>query len=363
MMLTHNRPSIQKTTFVPYFPEYSVWGLIKRNIAVARTFLGAMAIVLISRVLKKSIPFGTSVEITDRCNAGCNYCYVYPSDWNQKQRVQGYLELAPKEHAEKDKEIFQTLDRLSKQGMVLATLVGGEPTLAPRVIQYAAQKFPVVWVVTNGSAKFPQAARSVTYSVSIDGPPDHHNRTRDPLGFFDKHVYKGLKGMAAAIVRNINESDRGAYAHITLTKNSLNLFADTVDWLVADVTKLRGIVVSGAATHTPEDPNTLTLADRQTIKQMIETAAAKYGWKLFPFNQPVVNRYLFDKQFVIKDASQCTVARRVTSLGFDGKSVGKCILRDQSNCETCVCNLTGLMRGVSVADRPSLGGLYQACFG
>ena len=70
--------------------------------------------------------------------------------------------------------------------MVLATLVGGEPTLAPRVIQYAARKFPVVWVVTNGSAKFPKVPRSVVYSVSIDGPPDHHNQTRDPLGFFQE---------------------------------------------------------------------------------------------------------------------------------------------------------------------------------
>ena len=362
-MLTENKPTIQQKTFTPYYPEYSFLGWVKRNFVVARTFLGALAIVYKSRRIKKSIPFGTSVEITDRCNAGCNYCYVYPSDWDQKKRVQGYLELGPKEHSEKDKEIFQTLDKLSKQGMVLATLVGGEPTLAPRVIQYAAKKFPVVWVVTNGSAKFPKAARSVTYSVSIDGPPEHHNKTRDPMGFFDKHTYKNLKGMSAAIVRNINESDRGAYAHITLTKKSLEMFPETVDWLVSDVTKLRGIVVSGAATHTPEDPNTLTLMDRQKMKLMIEAAAEKYGWQLFPFNQPVVNSYLFDEKHVIRDASQCTVARRVTSLGFDGKSVGKCILRDQSNCETCICNLTGLMRGVSIADKPSLGGLYRACFG
>lgn len=266
--------------------------------------------------------------------------------------MQGYLELSPIEHAEKDKEIYQTLDKLSQQGMVLATLVGGEPTLVSRVIQYAGQKFPVVWVVTNGSAKFPKAPFSVVYSVSIDGPPDHHNQTRDPLGFFAKHTYQGLQGMAAAIIRNINESER-AYAHITLTKQSLSLFPETVKWLVSDVTKLRGIMVSGAATHSPDDSNTLTLVDRQRMKLMIEAAAEQYGWSLFPFNQPTVNTYLFDEKFVINNPSQCTVARRVTSLGFDGESVGKCILRDESDCQTCVCNLTGLMRGVVVADRPS----------
>lgn len=365
-MLTQNRQSShtdQASTFVPYMPQYSVLGWVKRNLVVARAFLGAMAIICKSRLLKQSLPFGASVEITDRCNAGCHYCYVYPSDWSQTQRVRGYLQLSVAEHTAKDKAIYQTLDQLSHQGMVLATLVGGEPTLAPRVIQYAARKFPVVWVVTNGSAKFPKVPRSVVYSVSIDGPPDHHNQTRDPLGFFKNHTYQDLRGMAAAIVRHINESERGAYAHITLTKASLKLFPETVEWLVTYVTKLRGIMVSGAATHSLDDPNTLTLMDRQTLKGMIEAAAEQYGWPLFPFNQPVVNSYLFDAPFVIQNATQCTVARRVTSLGFDGKSVGKCILRDATDCQTCVCNLTGLMRGVAVADRPSLKGLYHACLG
>ncbi|MGR3274779.1 radical SAM protein [Acaryochloris marina NIES-2412] len=365
-MLTQNRQSSQishPSLFIPYQPKYSPLGWVKRNFIIARAFLGAITIVFKSRLQKQSLPFGASVEITDRCNAGCHYCYVYPSDWKQTQRVKGYLQLAPAEHKAKDQAIYQTLDQLSHQGMVLATLVGGEPTLAPRVIQYAGRKFPVVWVVTNGSGKFPKVPRSVVYSVSIDGPPDHHNQTRDPLGFFKNHTYQDLHGMAAAIVRNINESERGAYAHITLTKSSLDLFPETVEWLVTSVTKLRGIMVSGAATQSPAAPNTLTLADRQTMKEMIEAAAAQYGWDLFPFNQPAVNSYLFDAPFVIQNATQCTVARRVTSLGFDGQSVGKCILRDATDCQTCVCNLTGLMRGVATADRPSLKGLYQACLG
>ena len=66
-------------------------------------------------------------------------------------------------------------------------------------------------------------------------------------------------------------------------------------------------MLSGAATHSPDDPNTLTLVDRQKMKVMIAAAAAQYGWSLFPFNQPVVNTYLFDEKFVINNASQCTV--------------------------------------------------------
>lgn len=349
--------------YIPYFPEYTRLEWLWRNIAVARTFLGAMRIIALSRATKKTLPFGASVEITDRCNAGCNYCYVYPKEWDQRKRIEGYLELSPAEHKVKDQEIYNTLDSLANKGMVLATLVGGEPILSSKVIQYAARKFPVVWVVSNGSVKFPKTPYSVTYGVSIDGPPEYHNKIRDPLGFFDKARYKNLNGMAAVIARNINESDRGAYAHVTLTKKSLDLFDETLEWLVRDILKLRGVLVSGAATKSTEDPNALGLADRQKMKSMIATAASKYGWELFPFNQPVVNSYLFDEKNIIKDPARCTVARRVSSIGFDGESVGKCVLRDETACETCICNLTGLMRGISASDKPSLMGLYRACFG
>ncbi|MGF1602114.1 MAG: radical SAM protein [Thermosynechococcaceae cyanobacterium] len=348
---------------MPYFPDYTTVEKVRRNVAIAKTIFGALKVVGRSRLTKKTLPFGASVEITDRCNAGCNYCYVYSKEWDQRQRIEGYLQLSPTEHKQKDQDVYKTLDSLCEQGMVLVTLVGGEPVLSSRIIQYAAQKFPVVWVVSNGSVKFPQTPHSVVYSVSIDGPPDYHNQIRDPLGFFSKARYKNLTGMAAVVARNINESARGAYAHITLTHQSLELFPDAIAWLVKDIAKLRGILVSGAATKSVDDPNTLTVLDRQTMKSMIASAAHQYGSSLFPFNQPTINRFLFDEPHIIKNPEQCSVARRVTSLDFKGQSVGKCVLRDETACETCICNLTGLMRGVAIADRPSLLGLYQSCFG
>ncbi len=68
---------------------------------------------------------------------------------------------------------------------------------------------------------------------------------RDPLGFFANHRYKELTGMTAAIARNIDRSERGAYVHLTLTRSAIAQFSETVDWLVANIEKLRGIVVSG----------------------------------------------------------------------------------------------------------------------
>jgi sulfatase maturation enzyme AslB (radical SAM superfamily) len=350
--------------FSIYRPNYTPLEKIERLFAVGRTVFGALKIVFTSKYTKTRAAFGASVEITDRCNAGCNYCYVYPSDWDQNQRVAGYLQLSPTEHRKAYDLVYQTLDILQSQGIVHVTLVGGEPLLASDVIYYAARKFPVCWVVSNGSIKFPKdLPRSVVMSVSIDGPPGLHNNSRDPKGFFGKQKYGNLTGLSAVIIRNINESERGAFIHITLTRKSMNYFLETVDWLLQDVTKLRGIMVSGAATKNTQDQNTLTPSDRQKIKDMVNTAANKYGWELFPFNQPIVNDFLFDEQHIIQNSGQCSIANRVDSFGFDGKSVGKCVLRDETACETCVCNLTGLMRGVKTFDRLTLAGLFRSCFG
>ncbi|WP_373538747.1 hypothetical protein [Chamaesiphon sp.] len=120
-----------------------------------------------------------------------------------------------------------------------------EPALAPKAIEQAGALFPVVWVVTNGSIKLPSLPRSVSVFVRLDGLPEAHNQVRDPLGFFANHRYKELTGMTAAIARNIDRSERGAYVHLTLTRSAIAQFSETVDWLVANIEKLRGIVVSG----------------------------------------------------------------------------------------------------------------------
>ncbi|MCC5640154.1 radical SAM protein [Nostoc sp. CHAB 5844] len=345
--------------FSPYKPPYTLSERLERFSAI----LTASATVASHLLLQTRTKFAASVEVTDRCNAGCHYCYVYPSDWDQKKRIHGYLQLSPEEHRQKEKQVFETLEKLYKQGIVHVTVVGGETALAPKAMQRAAELFPVVWVVTNGAAKLPNLPNSAVVFVSIDGTPEYHNQSRDPLGFFAKSRYGDLKGMAAAIVRNINESARGAYVHITLTRQSIEYFVDTVEWLLKDVKKLRGIVVSGAATKDKSDPITLQIQDRHKLKKLIESCADKYGWELFPFNQPKVNEFLFDERYIIYDSSSCSVAKRVESLNFEGQNVGKCVLRDEIDCETCVCNITGLAQGIDSFDIPTILGVLQASFG
>jgi MoaA/NifB/PqqE/SkfB family radical SAM enzyme len=348
-----------KNIFSPYKPSYSFLEKLLRGSALTH----AAITVSINRFRSKQSIFGASVEVTDRCNAGCQYCYVYPPEWDQDQRMKGYLGLNPNEHHEAEQEICNTFIKLKERGVVHLTLVGGETLLAPRIVRYAAALFPVVWVVTNGVAKFPTLPHSSVFFVSIDGPPEFHNNSRDPKGYFRNNHYENLSGMSAAIVRNINESERGAYVHITLTKDSLKLFSETVDWLKKDIKKLRGIVVSGAATKSLEDVNTLSINDRNEIKNMILSKADTFGWSLFPFNQPKVNEFLFDEKHIIKSPSQCFVARRVESVDFSGTKVGKCVLRDQTECETCVCNITGIGRAFRHGDLPTIMGVLKAAFG
>lgn len=348
-----------KNYFAPYKPSYSLSEKLRRSGAILR----ASVTVASNLVRQTQTAFAASVEVTDRCNAGCHYCYVYQPEWDQRQRIQGYMQLPIEEHRQKEKQVFETLEQLKKKGIVHVSVVGGETALAPKAIQRAAELFPVVWVVTNGAAKLPHLPRSAVVFVSIDGTPDYHNYSRDPLNFFAKHRYGDLSGMSAAIVRNINESERGAYCHITLTRQSMEHFSSAVDWLVKDVKKLRGIIVSGAATKSKTDPITLQLEDKQRLKQMIADKAQQYGWKLFPFNQPKVNELLFAEKNIIYSPSNCSVAKRVESLDFNGESVGKCVLRNETLCETCVCNITGLARAIDRVHIPTISGVLRASFG
>ncbi|MCG8361748.1 MAG: radical SAM protein [Pseudanabaenales cyanobacterium] len=346
------------TTFVPYQPKYSLSQKIRR----ATTLVSASSRA-IWKLLREGKGFAASVEVTDRCNAGCHYCYVYPSTWNQNQRMAGYSQLTKHEQKQPKQHIFGVLKELKESGIVHVTLVGGEPALAPKVLRYAADNFPIVWVVTNGAAKLPYLPTSATIFVSIDGPPDIHNQSRDPGGFFENHQFKNLTGMSAAIVKNINESERGAFVHMTLTPPNIKRFGETIDWLVRDIAKLRGIVVSGTTATSPQDPFAFTLEERQLLKKAIEAKAEQYGWRLFPFNQPKVNQFLFEPEHIIKDFTECPIALRIESLGFDGKSVGKCILRDDSDCSTCVCNMTGLQKAIETIDFPTIVNTIPTLFG
>jgi sulfatase maturation enzyme AslB (radical SAM superfamily) len=351
--------SSSNPVFMPYSPNDGLREKFQRT----ATILQASALAVARLLQNRKTQIAASVEITDRCNAGCHYCYVYPQEWDQRQRLQGYLQLSKAEHLEKEQQVFQTLDQLKQAGIIHVTLVGGEPALAPQIIQHAAKLFPIVWVVTNGAARLPLLPRSVSVFVSLDGPPGYHNYSRDPMGFFTNHHYEETTGMAAAVARNIDQSERGAFVHLTLTRQAVDRFPEAVEWLVKTVKKLRGIVVSGTTAKTKADPAAFTLEDRQRLKHLIEAAAQTYGWALFPFNQPRVNQFLFNAEHIIETPSNCLVSQLTKSVDFDGRTVGKCVLRDEMDCQTCLCNMTALTRSIARFDLKTIRAVSRANFG
>lgn len=350
---------METKVFHPYSPNYSPLERLNRAFILTQ----GLGSVIAQAIQGTRAGIAASIEITDKCNAGCHYCYVYPREWDQKQRLQGYLDISKEERSHKETQVIQRLHQLREKGFVHVTLVGGEPSLAPNVIREAAELFPIVWVVSNGAASLPSLPQSVSVFVSMDGPPDFHNNSRDPSGFFENHHYQNTKGMSAAIARNINSSERGAYVHLTLPKASIELFPEAVDWLISTITKLRGIIVSGTTANSKLDPVAYSLGDRHRLNELINAAAEKYGWELFPFNQPATNQFMFEEKNVIHDPSECIVAQMVESRDFDGKSTGKCILRDESDCETCMCNITGLSRAIEKPDLSTIANVIKAFSG
>jgi hypothetical protein len=99
------------------------------------------------------------------------------------------------------------------------------------------------------------------------------------------------------------------------------------------------------------------------LKELITLKADEYGWQLFPLNQPKVNQFLYDPKHAIREPGACSLAKRVKSLDFQGKSVGKCIFRDSADCSTCACNLTALTRSVRQVDWATIKGLITSFYG
>lgn len=137
----------------------------------------------------KLLPIGgpgvCNIAITNVCNAKCDFCN-YARD-----------KLFVKERVWVDYEKFcQALDILYTRGVRYVTLVGGEPTLHPKLKEmfaYAVQKGMRPTMVTNGSRLTPTLLRELKAAglkalfISIDSPsPENHENNRGLPGVCDR---------------------------------------------------------------------------------------------------------------------------------------------------------------------------------
>jgi sulfatase maturation enzyme AslB (radical SAM superfamily) len=180
---------------------------------------------------KKTAIYG-SADIINVCNLHCSHCYWW---LNRKDDNQ---DLSVKDWRETIRKTFK------KQHLFVVTLVGGEPTMRPDIIEAFCQEMPRrVCVVTNGYFPLKRFEDLYFYWISLDGTQKAHDSIRGE-GSYAKtknNVLEYIKGPA----RNGKPAWKDIW--VTMTINSLNY--GTVNDLVEE---WKGIVNKiGFQFHTP----------------------------------------------------------------------------------------------------------------
>jgi len=133
--------------------------------------------VLWGRITGKSYPFLVQLNVTNRCNFKCTYCYG-----NYYARSTDEMPLD---------QIKALIDELQEAGMFRLNLVGGEPLLRRDIgdiIEYTREKGIDYAMTTNGSlvSKRLEVLRNLNIlCFSVDGRRENNDRNRG-AGTFDK---------------------------------------------------------------------------------------------------------------------------------------------------------------------------------
>ena len=189
-----------------------------------------------------------SVDIINVCNLHCTHCYWW---LNRKENDQDLS-------AERWREIIK--QTFKKQHIYIVTLVGGEPTLRPDIIQVFCEEMPRrVCVVTNGTYPLKRFENLYFYWISLDGTETVHDSIRG-------------RGSYAKTKQNILDYSKGPPRHgkpawkdiwITMTINSVNYnsITDLVEEWRGKVNKI------GFQFHTPfikDDPLWIPIGKRRS---------------------------------------------------------------------------------------------------
>lgn len=108
-----------------------------------------------------------SADIINVCNLHCTHCYWWLNRKNENNEM----------GAEKWREIIKKT--FKKQRIFVVTLVGGEPTLRPDVIEVFCEEMPKrICVVTNGTYPLKRFENLYFYWISLDGTEKVHDHIR-----------------------------------------------------------------------------------------------------------------------------------------------------------------------------------------
>jgi MoaA/NifB/PqqE/SkfB family radical SAM enzyme len=173
-----------------------------------------------------------SVDVNNVCNLHCTHCYWWLNRKNDDE------DLGVQEWQKIIRETF------NKQHIFVTTLVGGEPTMRPEIIEIFCKEMPKrVCVVTNATFPLQRYDGLYFYWVSIDGTEKIHDKIRGD------GAYAKTKQNILDYIRGPDRNGKPAWKDIwlTMTINSLNY--STIEDLVEE---WRGTVNKiGFQFHTP----------------------------------------------------------------------------------------------------------------
>jgi MoaA/NifB/PqqE/SkfB family radical SAM enzyme len=189
-----------------------------------------------------------SVDVNNICNLHCSHCYWWLNRKNDAEDLS----------AEQWRQIIRRT--FKKQHVYVVTLVGGEPTMRPDIIQVFCEEMPRrVCIVTNGTYPLKRFENLYFYWISLDGTEEVHDSIRG------KGAYVKTKQNISEYIKGPDRKGKPAWKDIwiTMTINSLNY--NTIEDLVEEwKNKVNKI---GFQFHTPfikNDPLWMPFGDKRT---------------------------------------------------------------------------------------------------
>jgi MoaA/NifB/PqqE/SkfB family radical SAM enzyme len=174
-----------------------------------------------------------SVDVINICNLHCTHCY-----WWLNRKNDGQDSLSAEEWRVIIRNTFK------KQHIFVVTLVGGEPTMRPDIIEVFCEEMPKrVCVVTNATYTLKRFDNLYFYWVSMDGTEKIHDQIRG------NGSYSKAKQNILEYISGPDRNGKPAWKDIwiTMTINSLNYTS-----IQALVEEWKGIVNKiGFQFHTP----------------------------------------------------------------------------------------------------------------
>ena len=153
-------------------------------------------------------PLFGSADIINVCNLHCSHCYWW---LNRKNNERDGLS------AEEWREIIRKT--FKKLRIPIVTLVGGEPTIRPDIIQVFCEEMPKrICVVSNGTHPLKRFDNLYFYWVSLDGTQKVHDQIRGE-GFYAK-TKRNISDYTLGPGENCKPNCKDIW--IAMTINSLN---------------------------------------------------------------------------------------------------------------------------------------------